>query len=311
MKKQAKKALKKTVKKFAKKHGKKHPKKAGKKFPLKHARALPPEASLSAAEDILRETTGIDFRIVSTGSIQPNAYNPNEMEDELFRSIVDQLTEEGGVSQTIMLRENPGEGKPFLLIDGEHRWRGACEAGIPYVLAAIIPTGDAMAKIKTLSMNNLRGRDISLKLAHVLVDLSREYSQEEIYRLTGIKESRQIDVTKLLDVPDLPEDETPKMNVPEEARPVAVDLLLMPDDYTAYEAAMTKAMGLQGAGITALLGEEVEDFHEAMGAASGLVGIKARNVALSFIVAAFNTIDESDLAELASDFAERTGEKSS
>lgn len=278
--------------------------------PPEAAKAVHPGAHLGSGNEVeqaLKEATGIDFRIVEVDDLVFNDYNPNAMEQELFESLTDQVKEEGGVSQTLLVRPHPEQKGKWLVVDGEHRGKSAKIAGVKRLLAAVVPFVDSKAKLKTLSMNNLRGQAIPIRLAHLLVDLQKTYTQEEIARFTGIGMDKQIDVLKLLEVPDFSDmgDDTVEISADTVERPVQVSLLLMPDEKGSYDQAMTKAMGIAGADVTPLIGQEVKDYHEAIGEGMGIVGVKLRNVALATICRAFIDMPEEFKAKVAEKVREK------
>lgn len=231
----------------------------------------------------------IDFRLVPIDDIEPNDYNPNDMEAEFFEAIVAQVKEEG-MNQPILCRPNPEKEGKWLIVDGEHRWRAAKIAGKKMIAIIVVPFDETRAKVRTLSMNNLRGQNIPIKLARLLVDLHKEYSPQEIRAMTGIGEDTQTSVLALLQVPDFNPSDGIKVSVQDVERPIAVNLMLMPDEHTAYTTAMKKAMKLMGDDVTALIGHEVESYDNAMKAAMGIAGAKLRNVALALICETFNSL---------------------
>lgn len=269
------------------------------------------DPALEAAQKVLKEQTGIDFLIVSVDDLLPNEYNPNAMEQELLTSLTDQLKEAGGVAQTVIVRPSEKIQGKYEIVDGEHRWKSARLAGVPKLLVACAPLGDSQAKLRTLAMNHVRGNDLPIKLAQLLVELNREYSVEEIARLTGIRAEYQASVTKLLEVPDFTGmgDGVTPISAEDAARPVAVNLLLMPDEHGPYHDAMVKAMGLAGPTVVPLVGEEALDYNKAMREVMGLLGVKMRNVALAAICETFLDMPESMKQAVAERIRERIGVK--
>lgn len=233
----------------------------------------------------------VDFRLVGVDEIVPNDYNPNDMEAEFFEAIVAQVKEEG-MNQPILVRvdpENPGQ---FLIVDGEHRWRASKIAGKQKVGVIVVPFDETKSKVRTLSMNNLRGQNIPIKLARLLVDLNKEYSAKEIRAMTGIGEDEQQSVLKLLQVPEFNPSDGIKITANDVERPISVSIMLMPDEHGAYTTAVKKAMKLMGEDVTALIGHEVADYDKAMKAAMGIAGAKLRNVGLALICEVFNSLPE-------------------
>lgn len=246
--------------------------------------------------DIMDES--IDFRLVPIDTVEPNEYNPNDMEAEFFEAIVQQVKEEG-MNQPVLVRVNPEKNGYFLIVDGEHRWKASKIAGKKMLPVIVVPFDEKKSKVRTLSMNNLRGQNIPIKLARLLVDLHKDYSEAEIRRMTGIGEDAQKSVLSLLDVPDFNPSDGIKMTANDVERPISVSLLLLPDENTAYTTAMKKAMKIAGDDVTALIGHEVASYDNAMKAAMGIAGAKLRNVALALICETFNSLPKEQQAEIA------------
>lgn len=264
-------------------------------------------SSVASAEALLKESTGIDFKLVKVSDLVFNNYNPNAMEQEVFESLTEQVKEAGGVAQTVIVRPIAGSSK-YEVVDGEHRARSAKLAGVETILVANLPLDRSKAQLKTLAMNHLRGNDLPLKLATLLVSLSKDFTTAEIARATGVKEDMQINVMSMLQVPSFSDTEgsnVTNISATEAVRPIDVHVMLMPDEHGTYEEAMVKAMGIAGPMVVPLVGEEVEDYQSAMQEAMGLTGVKLRNIALLTICKAFLVMPEDMKAEIAAAIREQ------
>lgn len=246
------------------------------------------------AEDL--DEVGIDFRVVEIDRVRPNEYNPNEMASELFESLANAIRAEGKMNQPLLVREDPETEGDYIIVDGENRWQAGKLAGLKHIGVVVVDYDDNLAKVRTLSFNNLKGQNVPIKLARMLVDLQKEYSDEEIRRMTGIREDDQLSALSLLDVPTFNPSEAVRVTPSDVERPIPVNLMLMPDEHNHYTAAMVKAMRLGGSDVTALIGDEVGDYNKALTDAMGMAGVKLRNVALAAICKAFNKLPD-DLRE--------------
>lgn len=240
----------------------------------------------------------IDFRIVPTDHVEPNDYNPNDMESEFFEALTNAVREEGGMYQPVLVRPKPGEEGRFLIVDGENRWRVVNFLKKTTIPVVVVPYDDEKAKVRTISFNAIRGKNIPIKLARLLVDLYKTYSKEDIRRMTGIAEDQQTSVLKLLDVPDFKPQDGIRIGVEDVDRPISVPLLLMPDELASYTTAMKKAMKLIGPDVVALIGHEVADYDKAMKGAMGIAGVKLRNVAMALICHTFANLPKDVQKEL-------------
>lgn len=233
------------------------------------------------------EAPDMDTRLVSVSDLEANDYNPNEIDSEKFESLVSTIRHEGYVKQSILVAEKPGEPGKYLIVDGEHRWKAAQIAGVRQVLVFVVPYDEVKAKVDTLAMNAIRGQNIPIKLAKIIVSLQKDYSDAEIAAMTGIGRDEQQSVLKLLEVPDHKPDDGVHLTAEKIDRPISVNLMLMPDEHGCYTAAIKKAIKLAGEDVTVLIGNEVQDYNKVMGTAMGIAGVKLRNVALAAICDAF------------------------
>lgn len=142
---------------------------------------------------------------IPLGSVRPNPWNPNRVPPHKMRSIVHGMKTDGWLASQALLiwaTDDKGERKD-IIIDGEHRWRAACELGMAEGPAVFLDNiSEAQAKALTIKMNQKRGDfdaeslgkllrdiefqvgewadDLSLELAFKPEDLSRYLSAEPL-----------------------------------------------------------------------------------------------------------------------------------
>lgn len=238
-----------------------------------------------------------DFRVVDIGDVSPNDYNPNDMEAEYFEALVEAVKQEG-MNQPVLVREDPANPGKFLIVDGENRYQAVKFLGKPRLPVVVVPLTESMAKIRTLSYNQLRGSNIPIKLARLLVDLHKEFTPKEVRAMTGLVEDDQTSVMELLKVPDFNPSDGIKISPQDVDRPIGVNLMLMPDEHGAYTTAMKRAMKIAGDDVVALVGNEVTHYDQAMKATMGIAGVKLRNVAMALICQTFNSLSKEKQEEL-------------
>lgn len=112
--------------------------------------------------------------------INPNGWNPNEMDDHIYRSLVESIRKHG-VLQPILVRSD------MTIVKGEKRWKAAQEAGLTELICVIVESSDEEAKLLTISLSHLRGRTNEELLASLLEELSAHYSIEELSLQTGFQ----------------------------------------------------------------------------------------------------------------------------
>lgn len=238
-----------------------------------------------------------DIRVVPVADIEVNDWNPNAMDMETFNILVETVRKEG-MNQPILVREKQGEAGKFELIDGEHRFKASKAAGLQKIVVIVVPYSDSMAKVRTISMNNIRGEYIPLKMAKLLAELQEEYSEEEIRRMTGVKEEEFANLLNLLDVPEPVFEGSVEISSMEVTRPIPVNILLMPDEHESYESAMELAIAMSGDAVVPLVGDQVGAYDNAMRTSFGVTGAKLRNLGLAVICEVFNALPAEQKKEL-------------
>ena len=84
-------------------------------------------------------------------ALEPNDYNPNQMSDERFAELVEEVKHLGRLPKPVVVRTN-GDGK-YTIVDGEHGWRAAREAGLSEVAAEVVEADDFEARRQTYKRN--------------------------------------------------------------------------------------------------------------------------------------------------------------
>ena len=91
--------------------------------------------------------------MIQVSDILPNEWNPNEMSEEEFSMLLDNITRVGFVDP-LLVTENYGT---YKVIDGEHRYRAALLAGIEKVPAVIVELTEEDQRLQTVRMNQIKG----------------------------------------------------------------------------------------------------------------------------------------------------------
>jgi len=158
----------------------------------------------------------MDIQKIDINSIVPNTWNPNVVDEKTQRTLMEDIKRDG-FTQPIIVRAHPTEEGKYEIIDGEHRWQALKELAWTEVECIVETKNDAEAMIRTITMNKLRGEFDSLKLAEVLVELKKTYTEEELVVLLGFTEEEIRSYEELLDFdpsqlealnndPDIPDD---------------------------------------------------------------------------------------------------------
>lgn len=88
--------------------------------------------------------------LLPTNRLQPNDYNPNRMTADEFAELVEEVRHLGRLPKPVVVR--PVE-DGYLIVDGEHGWRAATEAGLGEVACEVIDADDFEAMRQTYKRN--------------------------------------------------------------------------------------------------------------------------------------------------------------
>lgn len=88
---------------------------------------------------------------ISTEKLQPNDYNPNQMSEDEFAEFVKEIRHLGRLPKPIVVR--PSGNDEFVIIDGEHAWKAAQEAGLTELSCEVIDVSDFEAMRQTYKRN--------------------------------------------------------------------------------------------------------------------------------------------------------------
>jgi ParB-like chromosome segregation protein Spo0J len=98
--------------------------------------------------------------------------NPNQMDDELFEKLVENIKRECRYPPLIV-RPDPTIENEFQILDGHGRKRAVEVLGHTAANCVIWPCDDATAMILLATLNRLEGQDIPVKRAELLDELSK------------------------------------------------------------------------------------------------------------------------------------------
>lgn len=120
---------------------------------------------------------------VNIDHIVPNPWNPNVQNEAMFQKEINSIKELGMLG-SILVRDFAGM---YQILDGEHRWKAAKELGYTeMVVETMGEIEDNQAKLLTILLNNLRGKDDIEKRAKIYQELEQgqlqllPFSEQEI-----------------------------------------------------------------------------------------------------------------------------------
>lgn len=142
----------------------------------------------------------MEYKMLSTENIFPNKWNPNEMSENTFSHLKEEIKRVGCIDPVTVWEVKKGK---YEIIDGEHRFLAAKELGLKEVPVIILEVKDkSEAQLLTLNLNRIKGVDDPLKLAKVVTELSTLMSPEELDNILRIKQEELEMMKELLTLPD-------------------------------------------------------------------------------------------------------------
>jgi len=126
-------------------------------------------------------------KAIPIGQIKPNSWNPNRMDEETYRSLVEDVKNNGvGAIDPIHVRPIDGG---FEVIDGEHRLKAVVEAGFDGILCFIDEVDEDEAKMINYRKNRERGSIDPFKEAELFKSLlDKGMTQGELAKKVGVSQ---------------------------------------------------------------------------------------------------------------------------
>lgn len=115
------------------------------------------------------------LHVVPTDMLHPNPWNVNREPDHV-REAVRESIREFGFLDPILVRPHPDMEDAYQIIDGEHRWLEAVDAGMDEVPVTPVVVDDTTAQRMSVVMN-ARGDNDQIALAQLLRSIEQEVGE--------------------------------------------------------------------------------------------------------------------------------------
>ena len=138
---------------------------------------------------------------VPISMVEPNPWNPNVQDAEIYRVLAESLKEEG-FGEPLLVRWLE-ESEKYQIVNGEHRYRLALETNMPYVPVAVVKMDDLNAKLATIRRNKTRGGLDTIKTAGILSDMRKRMTDDEITMRLGYSSEELNEMSSILNQPIL------------------------------------------------------------------------------------------------------------
>lgn len=124
---------------------------------------------------------------VSVQEIEPNQNNPNEMSDEAFSRLVEEIKEVGFLVPIIVFEYQPNK---FRILNGEHRWRAAIQAGYEFIPSVIISdekfNDPDLFELVNIRLNEIRGKINPIKMQPIYDRVVEKFGEDNAKKVLGI-----------------------------------------------------------------------------------------------------------------------------
>jgi ParB/RepB/Spo0J family partition protein len=119
---------------------------------------------------------------IPLNKIGPDPDNPNQMDDATLDALLAEIEDRGFVQPLLVRKVEISSANPaiqYRIVDGEHRWRVLGQLGAD-TIPCVIDSDEVNPKLRMLTMNQLRGTFVPIKMAHLLADLRTRIPEKEI-----------------------------------------------------------------------------------------------------------------------------------
>lgn len=130
---------------------------------------------------------------VPIGSLEANPDNPNEMSEDEFNMLYDNV-ERVGITDPIFVVPHPENEDGYRIIGGEHRWEVAKLLGFEEVPVTIVEDEDFTVdeqKFQMVRHNIIHGKMSPKKFMDLYSSLQDEYSQEVAAEMFGFTDAEE------------------------------------------------------------------------------------------------------------------------
>jgi ParB family chromosome partitioning protein len=194
----------------------------------------------------------MEIKKIAIGKIVANNWNPNIMSEKKFASLVSHIAKKGMV-QPILVRPHKAVKRElnefekqvldkvpspeFEIIDGEHRFKAAKQAGLTEIDCVVIELDDAHAMMTTIAMNNIKGYMQDLPLAGIIDQLNKQGI--DIQKLSEEMAYEEREIKNYLRLLEAPTDFSGMVEHPED-RPITLTFVVWPAQEKVISEALSK-----------------------------------------------------------------------
>lgn len=127
------------------------------------------------------------IQLTPVGRLQPNDYNPNQMTDSELAEFAEEVRHLGRLPKPVVVR--PSDDGQYVIVDGEHAWKAAQQAGLTETPCELVEVDDFEAMRQTYKRNQ-HGTHNKVLLAKMFKRMGQERG------LSLRKLAKEIDVSE-------------------------------------------------------------------------------------------------------------------
>lgn len=128
----------------------------------------------------MQQQYAIESLELAVASLEPNPWNPNEMNGFMLDKAEESLDRFGQVKR-IIVRPHPKKKGFYQILDGQHRCKLAQKLGIETIRCEVIhDISDKEAKRLGLALNDIHGENDRAKLGKLLCEIQAEDDEEAL-----------------------------------------------------------------------------------------------------------------------------------
>lgn len=166
-----------------------------KEDPVTRKRETPPRTTQQQPAPVAEHLAPADqepARSIAVRDIVPDPNNPRPFHDDAKYQELKASVQVHGVLQNVLLRPNPQQGAPFMLVAGERRWRAACAAGLLEINAVVRNLDDQqafeLALIENLNREDMTPIEEALAYKKLIEDIHFRLTVADISAKVGKEE---------------------------------------------------------------------------------------------------------------------------
>lgn len=123
---------------------------------------------------------------VAIDLLEPNAWNPQKMDDTEFELLVSNIREVGFIDPVAVC---PLPGGRYRIVNGEHRWRAAKVLGMKEIPVVVLEDWEEdLQKAQTVKLNILRGKLDPVKFSKLFDSMAAKHGEELTKQMFGFKD---------------------------------------------------------------------------------------------------------------------------